>query len=107
MQQIDWHIYRIVAKSSLNIPDSYALGTIDTVAVSGQPNRNDSHYEYKEDDILIVGGKFVFKNVRMNKFSLMKTGIGKKPVLSIGNRSGYYITASYVTMVINMKAWPS
>ena len=93
----DRHIYRTVARSRLNIPESNILGTIATVAASGQINRSDSSYEFKDDDQLIVGGEFKFKNVKMNKVSLIKTEIGKKPVLSFGNSDGDFSMSHYVT----------
>ena len=93
----DRHIYRTVARSRLNIPESHVMGTIASVAASGQTNRSDSTYEYQDDDELIVGGEFKFKNVRMNKVSLIKTELGKKPVLGFGNSSGDYSMCKYVT----------
>ena len=44
-----------------------------------------------------MGGEFKFKNVKMNKISLIKTEIGKKPVLSFGNSNGDYSMARYIT----------
>ncbi len=44
-----------------------------------------------------MGGEFKYKNVRMNKVSLIKTEIGKQPVLSFGNSAGDYSMAKYVT----------
>ena len=93
----DRHIYRTVARSRLNIPEDHIKGTIASVAATGQKNRSDSTYEYKNDDELIVGGDFIYKNVRMNKVSLIKTEIGKQPVLSFGNSAGDYSMAAYVT----------
>jgi len=93
----DRHILRTVAKSRLKLPDRQITGTIATVAASGQPNRSDFNYVYEPDDFLIMGGEFKFKNVKMNKISLIKTEIGKKPVLSFGNSSGDYSMAKYVT----------
>ena len=93
----DRHIYRTLVRSRLKIPESNILGTIATVAASGQTNRSDSSYEFKDDDTLIVGGEFKLKNVKMNKVSLIKTEIGKKPVLSFGNSDGDYSMSKYVT----------
>ena len=93
----DRHIYRTLAKSRLNIPESHVIGTISTVAATGQTNRSDSSYEFKEDDKLIVGGEFKYKNVRMNKVQLMKIELGKKPMLCFGNSSGDYSMCKYVT----------
>jgi beta-phosphoglucomutase-like phosphatase (HAD superfamily) len=93
----DRHILRTVAKSRLKLPDRQITGTIATVAASGQPNRSDFNYVYEPDDFLIMGGEFKFKNVKMNKVSLIKTEIGKQPVLSFGNSNGDYSMARYVT----------
>ena len=93
----DRYILRTVAKSRLNLPESQIMGTIATVVATGQNNRSDFSYEYKDEDDIIMGGEFKFKNVKMNKISLIKTEIGKKPVLSFGNSSGDYSMAKYVT----------
>ena len=93
----DRYILRTVAKSRLNLPESQIMGTIATVVATGQNNRSDFSYEYKNEDDIIMGGEFKFKNVKMNKISLIKTEIGKKPVLSFGNSSGDYSMAKYVT----------
>ena len=93
----DRHILRTVVKSRLKLPDYQITGTIATVAAAGQPNRSDFNYEYAKDDYLVMGGEFKFKNVKMNKISLIKTEIGKKPVLSFGNSNGDYSMARYIT----------
>jgi hypothetical protein len=93
----DRHILRTVVKSRLKLPDYQITGTIATVVAAKQPNRSDFNYEYAKDDYLIMGGEFKFKNVKMNKISLIKTEIGKKPVLSFGNSNGDYSMARYIT----------
>lgn len=93
----DRHIYRTLARSRLNLPEGHIKGTYSSVSASGQTNRSDSSYEFKRDDELIMGGEFKYKNVRMNKVSLIKTEIGKQPVLSFGNSAGDYSMAKYVT----------
>ena len=93
----DRHILRTVAKSRLKLPDRQITGTIATVVAKGQTNRADFNYEYDKTDELIMGGEFKFKNVKMNKVSLIKTEIGKQPVLSFGNSNGDYSMARYVT----------
>jgi len=93
----DRFVLRTVSRSRLNIPENQIMGTMSTVVATGQTNRSDFSYEYKDSDTLIVGGEFRFKNVKMNKVSLIKTEIGKKPVLSFGNSSGDYSMAKYVT----------
>ena len=93
----DRFILRTVVRSRLNIPENQIMGTIATVVADGQTDRSNFNYEYTENDTLIVGGEFRFKNVKMNKVSLIKTEIGKKPVLSFGNSSGDYSMAKYVT----------
>ena len=93
----DRFILRTVARSRSTIPENQIMGTMSTVVASGQKNRSDFSYEYKDNDTLIVGGEFRFKNVKMNKVSLIKTEIGKKPVLSFDNSSGDYSMAKYIT----------
>ena len=93
----DRHIVRTVSKSRLNIPERQIIGTISTVAASGQVNRSNFDYEYKDNDELILGGEFKLENVKMNKVSLIKTEIGIKPILCFGNSSGDYSMAKYIT----------
>lgn len=93
----DRHILRTVVKSRLKLPDYQITGTIATVVASKQPDRSSFDYEYAKDDHLIMGGEFKFKNVKMNKISLIKTEIGKQPVLSFGNSNGDYSMARYIT----------
>ena len=93
----DRHIVRTVSKSRLNIPERQIIGTISTVAASGQVNRSNVDYEYKDNDELILGGEFKLENVKMNKVSLIKTEIGIKPILCFGNSSGDYSMAKYIT----------
>ena len=93
----DRHIVRTISKSRLNIPERQIIGTISTVAASGQVNRSNFDYEYKDNDELILGGEFKLENVKMNKVSLIKTEIGIKPVLCFGNSSGDYSMAKYIT----------
>ena len=68
----DRHIVRTVSKSRLNIPERQIIGTISTVAASGQVNRSNFDYEYKDNDELILGGEFKLENVKMrNKTCFM------------------------------------
>ena len=48
-------------------------------------------------DLLILGGDFIIKNLKMNKVSVIMQEIGQQPVLSFGNSTGDSSMAGFVT----------
>ncbi|MBQ1808723.1 MAG: haloacid dehalogenase-like hydrolase, partial [Selenomonas sp.] len=57
------------------------------VKANHQGDKNGLDYAYKKGDSL-VRGKFVIKNLQMNKVQSIVREIGKQPVLAFGNSSG-------------------
>lgn len=80
----------------LNIPNRQIIGSDETIIAKNQGNTDGLDYFYKADDELILGGKFIIKNLKMNKVSVIMKEIGQQPVLSFGNSSGDNSMAEFV-----------
>lgn len=80
----------------INIPERQVIGTDNTIVASGQGDTDGLNYVYDDTDKLVLGGKFIVKNVKMNKVSVIAQEIGTQPVLSFGNSSGDASMAEYV-----------
>ena len=80
----------------LNIPNRQIIGSDETIIAKNQGNTDGLDYFYKADDELILGGKFIIKNLKMNKVSVIMQEIGQQPVLSFGNSSGDNSMAEFV-----------
>ncbi|MBR5379741.1 MAG: haloacid dehalogenase-like hydrolase [Clostridia bacterium] len=87
----------IAYDSPLGIPPRQIIGSDETVVASKQGDTNGLNYVFVEDDVLILGGEFVVKNLKMNKVSVIIQEIGQRPVLSFGNSTGDASMAEYVT----------
>ena len=88
---------RNIVEGKVNIPESQIIGSVSSVKASGQGNKDGLHYQFQKNDTVILGGRFIIKNVKMNKVNTITTEIGKKPVLSFGNSSGDKSMATFVT----------
>ncbi len=94
----DRFIVRGIAYGSpLGLPPRNIIGSDETVVASKQGDTDGLNYVFVEDDVLILGGEFVVKNLKMNKVSVIIQEIGQQPVLSFGNSTGDASMAEYVT----------
>ena len=80
----DRQLLRIVAGDLLNVKSNNVIGTDIEMCASRQDGKDGLDYTYHKGDYL-VRGKFVQKNLQMNKVSRIAREIGKKPVLAFGN----------------------
>lgn len=80
-------LVRIMVCDMLHIPENHIIGTDIEIHASHQGEKDGLDYAYTKDDSL-VRGKFVIKNLQMNKVSAIAREIGKQPVLAFGNSSG-------------------
>ncbi|MBR4711686.1 MAG: haloacid dehalogenase-like hydrolase [Clostridia bacterium] len=87
----------IVRNSPLQLPMRNVIGSDETVVASKQGDTDGLNYVFVEDDVLILGGEFVVKNLKMNKVTVIIKEIGQQPVLSFGNSTGDASMAEYVT----------
>lgn len=81
--------------SVIDIPARQVIGTDFTIVASGQGEEMDMHYNYTEDDELLMGDTLITKNVKMSKVAQMEQELGQKPVLVFGNSTGDVPMAIY------------
>lgn len=79
----------------IDIPARQVIGTDFTIVASGQGEKMDMHYNYTEDDELLMGGALITKNVKMSKVAQLEQELGQKPVLVFGNSTGDVPMAIY------------
>ena len=87
----------IAYDSPLGLPPRNIIGSDETVVASKQGDTDGLNYVFVEDDVLILGGEFIVKNLKMNKVKVIIQEIGQQPVLSFGNSTGDASMAEYVT----------
>ncbi len=80
----------------LPVDESHVIGTDNTLVATAQGERSGLEYVFTKDDDVVLGGKPISKNIKMNKVSVLAQEIGRKPVLSFGNSSGDASMANYV-----------
>lgn len=86
---------RGVIDGVIDIPTRQVIGTDFTIVASGQGDEMDMHYNYVEDDVVLMGGDVITKNVKMSKVAQLEQELGKKPVLIFGNSTGDVPMAVY------------
>ena len=87
----------IAYDSPLGLPPRNIIGSDETVVATKQGDEDGLNYVFVDDDVLILGGDFVVKNLKMNKVAVIIQEIGQQPVLSFGNSTGDASMAEYVT----------
>ncbi|MBR0032848.1 MAG: haloacid dehalogenase-like hydrolase [Treponema sp.] len=80
----------------LPVDESHVIGTDNTLVATAQGETSGLEYVFTNDDDVVLGGKQISKNIKMNKVSVLAQEIGRKPVLSFGNSSGDASMANYV-----------
>ena len=89
-------VRNIIDNSPLDyIPMSQVIGSDENVIATDQGDKDGLDYVYEPDDELILGGKFLIKNLKMNKVAVIEQEIGVQPVLSFGNSTGDSSMAEY------------
>ncbi len=78
---------RVLVDGIMDIKPNNIIGTDAAIVASHQNGKDGLDYVYATNDQLIRG-KFMLKNVKMNKVSTIAQEIGKQPVLAFGNSSG-------------------
>ena len=86
----------IIKDSPLHLPPRQIIGSDETVVASKQGDADGLSYVFADDDIMLLGGEFIVKNLKMNKVSVIIQEIGQQPVLSFGNSTGDSSMAEYV-----------
>ena len=80
----DRQLLRVVTSDLLKIDSSHFIGTDAQFLAYNQGDKDHLQYTYERGDSLIRG-KYVQKNLQMEKVELITREIGKKPVLAFGN----------------------
>jgi phosphoserine phosphatase len=86
---------RALIDGVIDIPARQVIGTDFTIVASGQGDEMDMHYNYVEDDELLMGDTVITKNVKMSKVAQLEQELGQKPVLVFGNSTGDVPMAVY------------
>lgn len=89
-------ITRGLAEGTVNIPLAQMIGSDESLVASNQGNEDGLDYTYTKEDEVVTGGKFLIKNLKMNKVSVIEQEIGQQPVLAFGNSSGDFAMANFV-----------
>ena len=79
----------------IDIPARQVIGTDFTIVASGQGEEMDMHYNYVEEDELLMGNTVITKNVKMSKVAQLEQELGQRPVLVFGNSTGDVPMAVY------------
>ena len=87
----------IAYDSPLGLPNRQIIGSDETIVSNHQGDADGLNYVFAEGDQLILGGKFLIKNLKMNKVAVIMQEIGQQPVLSFGNSTGDSSMAEFVT----------
>ena len=87
----------IVSGSPLAVPPERIIGSDEAVVATGQNGADGLEYQLQKGDEVVLEGRFVVKNLKMNKVSAIVREIGGRPVLSFGNSTGDSSMAAYVT----------
>ena len=86
---------RALIDGVIDIPARQVIGTDFTIVASGQGEEMDMHYNYTEEDVLLMGDTVITKNVKMSKVAQLEQELGQKPVLVFGNSTGDVPMAVY------------
>ena len=69
----------------LHLPPAQIIGSDNTLAASGQGEKDGLDYIFVKGDKVLLGGANIVKNLQMNKVSIILREIGIQPVLAFGN----------------------
>ena len=86
---------RALIDGVIDIPARQVIGTDFTIVASGQGEEMDMHYNYVEEDELLMGDTVITKNVKMSKVAQLEQELGQRPVLVFGNSTGDVPMAVY------------
>ncbi len=93
----DRQVVRGLVGAGIDLPPRQVLATEEVIVARDQGDTDGTNYHYSGEDELVLSGKIRGKNLKMNKVSMIAQEIGQQPVLCLGNSSGDYSMANYVT----------
>ena len=83
--------------SFMHIPSNQIIGSDELIVATHQGDTDGLDYTFQDDDNLMIAGKFIIKNLKLNKVTAIQQEIGVQPVLAFGNSSGDAAMGKYVT----------
>lgn len=86
---------RGLIRDYIDIPPRQVIGTDFTIVADGQGDTTDMHYNFTEEDRVLMGDSLITKNIKMSKVAQLEQEIGQKPVLIFGNSTGDTSMAVY------------
>ncbi len=93
----DRMVVRGIVDGELDVLPSQVLGTDEVLVAKDQGEQEGINYAFNDTDDLVLGGKLLVKNLKMNKVAVIAREIGQQPVLCFGNSEGDSSMANYVT----------
>lgn len=85
----------IASELSEWIPPYRVIGSTFSLTAPGQGDKAPRDYTYAPDDVVLLEGNMIFKNLKMNKVVSTVNEIGLPPILVFGNSSGDFAMAQY------------
>lgn len=92
----DRFLVRALVRGRLPVQPWQVIGSDSGVVARRQKDRDALFYTYRKDDVLVLDGSSIVKNLQMNKVTAIVRDIGVKPVLSFGNSHTDDSMANYV-----------
>ncbi len=89
-------VVRTLVCDRLPVPPWRVIGSDYTIVSKAQNGEDGISYVFGKNDVPILGGTQIVKNLQMNKVSALIREIGVKPVLSFGNSHTDASMANYV-----------
>ena len=92
----DRFIVRALVRGRLPVPPWRVIGSDCTIVAKRQQGEDALFYTFQKDDVPMLDGSLIVKNLQMNKVTAIIREIGVKPVLSFGNSHTDASMANYV-----------
>ena len=100
----DRFVVRALTHGTLPIPPRQIIGSDSAVVASSQNGADGLDYIYGKGDEPILEGRFIIKNLQMNKVCSIVREIGVQPVLAFGNSMGDASMLNYALVGNRYKA---
>ena len=91
----DRFLVRALIRGKLPVPPWRVIGSDSSVIAKAQHTEDGLDYVFKTNDVPVLAGRSVVKNLQMNKVAAIIREIGVQPVLSFGNSSTDASMANY------------
>ena len=92
----DRFLVRALVRDRLPVPPWRVIGSDSAVCARAQGGEDGLKYLFRKDDVPVLEGDSIVKNLQMNKVTAIIREIGVKPVLAFGNSSTDASMANYV-----------